>query len=400
MNFFWLSNICLNFDRFSLRKLIHLSGTSVFLSVGFMTSAFAASRAPDYSIHQEYTSTRALGMGNAFTAIADDHSTIFYNPAGLAVRKDGHLRMFLRAGLDGDALDLNKDIKDAGDNEVAMAEALEKHYGEHVYFRAPTIGMLLAKPKWSLAIIPVDFSVDAALHRSLGPSVFVNAYLDTTIAFGRGKIVRLPFSKKKKLAVGWSLKTIHRAHYSDVVQSAQLANDEDLVSIDRASEGLTLDADIGALYSLTQNENAKVQSNLALVVRNVFDYGFPVNFGLLNKDANEPPDLIRRVDLGSSVSVKRLWIFEPKFSVDIRDMGHPNWTFKKGFHAGTEMAWKIFNWWKGHWSAGINQGYWTAGFGARMAIFQLDLATWGEEVGTSGAPHESRRYILEAALDF
>jgi hypothetical protein len=60
----------------------------------------------------------------------------------------------------------------------------------------------------------------------------------------------------------------------------------------------------------------------------------------------------------------------------------------------------MFNWWKGYWSAGVNQGYFTAGFGARMAFFNMDLATYGEEVGTDKSPQQSRRYMAELALDF
>ena len=93
-------------------------------------------------------------------------------------------------------------------------------------------------------------------------------------------------------------------------------------------------------------------------------------------------------------------VFDPHFAVDERDMGDPNWSFRKGSHVGVELYWKMYNWWKGHWAAGLNQGYWTAGFGARMAWFQLDLATWGEEVGADSQPKEDRRYILELALDF
>ena len=44
--------------------------------------------------------------------------------------------------------------------------------------------------------------------------------------------------------------------------------------------------------------------------------------------------------------------------------------------------------------------YLTAGFGAKLGIFQLDLATWGEEAGTSSNPVESRRYMLEMSIDF
>jgi len=34
---------------------------------------------------------RALGMGGAFIAIADDGSSFYYNPAGVAISGSGHL---------------------------------------------------------------------------------------------------------------------------------------------------------------------------------------------------------------------------------------------------------------------------------------------------------------------
>ncbi|MCB0384245.1 MAG: hypothetical protein KDD43_02535, partial [Bdellovibrionales bacterium] len=61
-----------------------------------------AAPALDFSIHQPYISTRAMGMGNAFTAVADDHSAMFYNPAALARREDGNLHFFLRGALDSE----------------------------------------------------------------------------------------------------------------------------------------------------------------------------------------------------------------------------------------------------------------------------------------------------------
>lgn len=359
-----------------------------------------AGRAPDYTIHQEYTSTRALGMGNAFVALADDHSALFYNPAALLFRDDSQLRMFLRAGLDKDVLTFNDDVKAAGDDVVKMNSALEKHYGEHLYLRAPTLGIAYARPKWGFAFIPADFSVDLALHRSLSASIFVNAYLDSTIAFGRAQPWKFSWLKNK-LSFGWTAKVIHRVFYSDVLQAAQLATPEDdIVNLDRSTEGATLDGDIGFLYQVKRKEGRWFQPSVGLVVRNIIDYGFPVNFSIFNKDPVEPPKLQRRVDVGTKFNLPAFWVFDPKITLDMRDMGHSNWTPKKGFHAGTEMYWKMKSWWKGYWSAGINQGYLSAGFGACIGIFQLDIATWGEEVGTTDSPHESRRYILEASLDF
>lgn len=372
----------------------------LFLAIGLtFTSMSFASRAPDYTIHQEYTSTRALGMGNAFIATVDDHSGLFYNPASLAVRKDSQLRLFLRAGLDADVLEFNDDIQKADGDPAEMNAVLEKHYKEHMYFRAPTLGGVYVRPKWGFAIIPVDFSVDLALHRSVASSVFVNAYLDSTFAFGRGQNWKLPFLKNK-LAFGWTAKVLHRMFYSDVIQSAQLATGEDLINFDRDQEGLTVDGDIGFLYEVKRPEKSWFKPVVAFVVRNVLDYGYLTNFKIKNEDPADPPKLERRFDIGTKFDLPDFWVFDPKFEIDVRDIGHRNWSYLKGLHAGTELYWKMNSWWKGNWSVGINQGYWTAGFGARLTIFQIDIATWGEEVGTTDYRRESRRYILETSLDF
>lgn len=364
--------------------------------------ALASTSDHDFQIHQDYTSTRALGMGNAFVAVVDDHSSLFYNPAALALRKDTQLRMFLRAGADADVISFNNDIKGAGKDAQKINDAIQKHYEDHLYFRAPTIGGVLVRPHWGLAILPVDFDVDFALHRSVAASVFVNAYLDTTIAYGYGNTVRVPWFDKKKhtVALGATLKTIHRAYYSDVIQSAQLASGQSLVSLANAQEGATVDMDIGGLYQFEVDENAKFKPSIGFDLHNVVDAGFPIKARFLNKDAKAPPRMQRRLDVGTKIGLPNFWVFDPKVAVDVRDIGYDSWTPMKGLHAGAELYWKMYNWWKGHWSIGINQGYWSAGFGARMAIFQLDLATWGEEVGTTDAKHESRRYILEASLDF
>jgi hypothetical protein len=50
--------------------------------------------------------------------------------------------------------------------------------------------------------------------------------------------------------------------------------------------------------------------------------------------------------------------------------------------------------------AGYNQRYYTAGLELASENFQWQLATYGEEVGTSSAHKEDRRYVLKFALRF
>lgn len=384
-----------------------ISWMVLLLGMGLGAQAEVKQPPLDFTIHQEYTSTRALGMGNAFTAVADDHSGLFYNPAALAFREDGQLRMFVRAGVSQGYRDLYDNLQTASkegseqDQATKITSLLEESYGENLYSRVPTLGLVWVRPNWGLAIIPVDLSIDMTVHRQITPALNVSAYGDTTIAYGRAKKVHW-FGEGHELSIGANLKAIHRIYYGESLGVAQLASDAQIVNKENAGEGMTLDMDLGSMWVPPWDASLfhYVKPRFAAVVRNTFDYGFPMQFHVISKDAPQPPKLQRRLDLGSNWDLPNVWVFDPHFAFDIRDIMHENWTFKKGVHAGVELYWKMFSWWKGYWSVGVNQMYPTFGFGARLAWFQLDLATWGEEAGTDKDPIQSRRYIVEMSLDF
>lgn len=364
----------------------------------------------DFTIHEEYTSTRALGMGNAFTAVADDHSGLFYNPSMLALREDGHLRMFLRGGTDagstklfGEIKKVNGEVKGLPENQKTQpyVDLIQSHYGDHFYYRVPTVGMVWARPGWGFAFIPADLSLDIGVHRQIGPMLNINMYLDSTFALAYAKKTKW-WGKDHQTSWGATLKAVHRVYVGQALSAGAMADGQSVFDTRDANEGMTGDIDLGTTWRIpVQNGFFKyMQPTFVVVGRNLINYGFKTNFHFIDKESGEPPRLGRRFDFGTKWDLPRFWVFDPHLALDMRNVGHENWSWKKGAHAGMEFYWKMFNWWKGHWSAGLNQGYWTAGFGARMAWFHLDLASFGEEVGTKSAPQESRRYMLEMALDF
>lgn len=71
----------------------HLLATALIFSLGLATTTYTS------DVLRQETGTRALGMGGAFTAIADDTSALFYNPAGLA--KPGLQFSYSEADLSG-----------------------------------------------------------------------------------------------------------------------------------------------------------------------------------------------------------------------------------------------------------------------------------------------------------
>jgi hypothetical protein len=64
------------------------------------------------NIHEQYQSPRALGMGGAFVAVANDYSALFYNPAGLDRIDENDLNMNLDFAGTPAISDLLKNIND------------------------------------------------------------------------------------------------------------------------------------------------------------------------------------------------------------------------------------------------------------------------------------------------
>ena len=173
------------------------------------------------------------------------------------------------------------------------------------------------------------------------------------------------------------------------------------------SEGMTIDADLGFLFTPEiPTEGALslfrlTKPTFGLVVKNIFDYGFKNDLNLYNKvkETSEPEKLHRRIDLGSRWEYPELFIFGGRGVLDVRDIMHPQFSLKKGLHLGFEFDWKMFSWWKGQYRFGYSQGYVTAGASALFSYFNLDLVTYSDDVGTRNNPHESRKYEIRMNID-
>lgn len=376
-----------------------------FLILAIQQTAFAETTA-NYGIHQDYVSTRALGMGNAFTAMADDYHTLFYNPAGLARVKRAQINMFIKPGISSSFLKLQKDMETAGttgteaEQASAVTNLIGENYGESYYGRV-SLGAAWVRPRWGIAIIPLDLEIGMSIHQQIGPFLNIEAYQDTVIAYGYGR--ELKWSSRDSWYGGATVKGIYRGYVGKKLSAIDMATSQEFFREEDAQEGFTADLDIGLIYEPKRETGffSTVKPSFAFVGRNLLDLGFKQNYHLLNENSTEPPKLQRRFDLGSKWELPEFWkIFTVRALFDVRDMGHERWNYMKGLHLGAEFEWLIANWWRGAWRVGLNQGYMTAGFTGKLAIFQLDLATWGEEIGTIDAKQENRRYQLSASLDF
>lgn len=342
-----------------------------------------------------------MGMGNAQVAVADDESAMFFNPAGLKQIKEPTISLFIKGGANPDILDLADDIDKAGDDAQAINDVIVANYDKSYSARAPSIGFIWARPDWSVAFIPADVSVNVSMDQAVGPAINLTAYQDTTLAFA--KAWNIKSVSYGNLDWGVTAKAIYRAHLDRIVDIASIQNDKVLEAED-SNEGLTVDFDLGVMWKAPEATSgfwsyAKPQAGL--VVRNVLDYGYLSNMGIYADDKQgDPADLQRVIDVGTAFKLPNWWIWDSKLAIDVRDILHDNWTIEKGIHAGIEFNWEMFSWWKGGWRAGINQGYYTAGFTGQISVFKLELATFGREMGTSSNKVEDRVYMFTTSVNF
>lgn len=392
----------------SRRGSLILTGLFV-LSAGSLAQAASIST----TIHHQYQAPRALGMGDAFVAVANDYSAIFYNPAGLARREDGQINLSLSvAGTPGamdfynEYSDIEKSGKSESDKQTAYLELIQKHYGDVYSMRLSPLEGVWVRPNWGMALIPVDVSVEMAMHQQVGPTINATVYADTTL--GLAYADDLKGVDHGRLSWGVTGKFVNRGFFSKSISAADLANSSEIVSKSDLLEGYTVDADLGLLWTPELPDEGfwsvmrLARPTFGAVVRNVAEMGFGQSMKLLNKEAQNgtPEKLYRVVDLGTRWEYPSMWIFGGRGVLDVRDLGHPDFNWRKGLHLGFEFDWTVATWWKGHYRVGLSQGFWTAGLSAELGVFNLDVVSYADDVGTKNTPVESRVYATRLNLDF
>lgn len=383
----------------------------IFLGLVWTFAALAQSIST--TIHHQYQSPRALGMGDAFVAVADDYSAIFYNPAGLARRENGQINLSMSyAGTPG-AIDFYNEfgkIEDSGQTEQqkqqSYLELIERHYGDVYGLRLSPSEAFWVRPQWGVALIPMDLSVEFAMHKQVGPVLNTTIYADTTLGLSYADDLK-SFSHGR-FSWGVTGKFVNRGFFSKSIGAIDLASSSEVVSQADLLEGYTVDADIGVLWTPDLPDVGLwsvmrlARPTFGAVLRNVAETGFGQSLKLLNKDAqNGRPDKLHRVlDLGTKWEYPSLWIFSGRGVLDIRDLGHEDFSWTKGSHLGVEFDWTVTSWWKGQYRVGLSQGFWTAGLSAQMTIFNIDLVSYATDVGTRNISVESRVYAARLNMDF
>ncbi|MCB0368419.1 MAG: hypothetical protein KDD45_03020 [Bdellovibrionales bacterium] len=375
--------------------------------------AYAGYDGVSYGIHHQYISPRALGMGDAFVAVANDYTALYYNPAGLAFRDEGELNLSFGLGASSNFKSFADEVSTASstqgsetDKQNAMFGVIQKQYGKTFSARVVAPNGVYVGKGWGIGFIPADLSVELTPNQPV--SVNATVYLDTTLSFGWADTIK--DIDNAKVAWGITGKVVNRGFFSKSIDAIELVADSNLVQSSDLKEGYFLDADIGMLYRPHIDDDGSLLSFLRLarptfgaVVRNVIDSDAIGSLKLFNKDAtsdNKPEKLTRVLDIGSRWEYPSVWIFGGRGTLDIKDIMHPAFNLRKGLHVGFEFDWSMYSWWKGQYRVGLSQGYLTAGLSALFTWFNLDLVTYADDVGTYNTPKENRVYAVQFNMNF
>lgn len=325
-------------------------------------------------------SVKALGMGNAYISHAKGHDAIFYNPAGFASMQGFQWRVTgLNLGLNGlDVYDEYRDIVDSSEND--LPGVLSGLYGQPIWSR---LDLQTSISFGSLMIGGFGRSnVGFILQNPALPSLQSAYFADYGLFAGWGVEI-VP----KYMDFGFLVKRVTRVAGDIVIGPSTLAYlDSGILedNIERSGTGYGVDWGVKLRAPGSWNPTA------SFAWQDVGDTTFSVG-----SDDNTLASIKSRMHVGLAFE-KDFTVVKVKPEINFRYINSGgDIQIGKKVHAGAEFEFPVFSL-----RGGFNQGYYTAGASFDFWLFQVDLATYGVELGEYVGQQEDRRYILQLTMDF
>lgn len=324
-----------------------------------------------------WASARALGMGNAYTAVVTDSDAILYNPAA-AARASG----------------IHWTIMDPHVGASPANATLASEFGNFTSKPAATMNKLYGKNIWAggggkSAIMLPYFGVAAYANTEAGamatnpanPRMNLNYYFD----YGGAVTIAADFIPGF-FALGTTVRYVNRTGTTNSIGPSTLANlNQTQLEAEMKRRGTGYGVDFGAVFRVP----GPISPSASFVYRDAGQTMFSAQEG-----AGAPPPVNSEMIAGVGVTMNLLLISITP-AVDFRYIGWTGVPTGQNINAGLEISLPLINL-----RGGVSQGYYTAGVGVDLLFLRADVATWAVEMGNYSGQAPDRRYMAELTLEF
>ncbi len=365
----------------SLAKLFTLSGVMLF------QSAPAQAVEP---IIRPFVSTRSTGMGSTLITTGLYEENFFGNPARVLANPKSKFTLFELTGETN-----TNTLRALSKRSETLASILNSEAGKNLHQRLQAV-----LPAWYLAAhgdrrFAIAFGViagaqnDFTISNNYASSGAAIVDLTPALTFGYKPL------KDDSLSLGITLRGSYRFSIASGVNFLDLVRSDSTTLSSLSGDGAMYNFDLGVMYHFLQLGPWEFKAGLA--GQNLLGGAFNTIGLKLSKSKQSPIEQLRSFGTGISV-VRKEWgnLTDSLFAFEVRDiLNNGAGSFFRLLHIGLETHWKSLAV-----RTGLNQGYWTAGLGADFHYFNLDFATYGEELGLNAGQQEDRRYAVSLGTHF
>ncbi|HRK01357.1 MAG TPA: hypothetical protein PLH57_01715 [Oligoflexia bacterium] len=352
-------------------------------------------------IMKTYRGLRSLGMGGvAFTTGMYDEA-LFANPAMASEHPESRIEILSPTFEANTNLISNfsavNDIKGSSGASAISKIADEGIAGENMHFRFTGLFGYYS-PKLFGENTGFSFGLLTNLQANImlraDADVDSQAYLDAGPNFGVSHLLM-----NGKLALGANLRAIYRLASNKTIRATEFLGGTKLSLSSIGGQGMGIDGDLGALYKMMDVHSFFKNLWFALSLNNVAQSTYRVAAkDLVSSVKTSPPRNNRTINTGVRTDLPDAWILSGNiFAIEVQDIGSLIYhsSFWKRLHIGGETKLTRVVSFRG----GLNQGYLAAGFGFDLPVLNVEVATYGEEMGTNTGIHEDRRIALRLGVE-
>lgn len=335
-------------------------------------------------VREFYNGVRSLGMGGVGIAVVNDETAVMVNPAALGKLRDSYKTIFdpeIDGGTNLGTFLQRESFSNPFDLEQ-VKKTTDGWRGKYFHSNFKLFPSYVTQ-NFGIGLL-MNYTTDAEMNE-LGTVMKTFSRQDLGLMTG----FNLRFFDGK-IKFGFNIKAISRVEVDkDIDPTASLALK------DNAKEGSGIGGDLGIILTAP----VATLPTLSAVVRDAGGMSFTSGKGLRLSTAEQPVKVEQDVDVGLAIFPIHSNSVRSSIALEVKSLTAMGKAIDKSrfYHLGYELNLYDLVFLR----AGLHQNTWTAGAEISSERWQLQLASYEEQIGTDGVSlRGDRRFVLKTGIRF